>query len=134
MRWDEDQFNAAAGGGPPAVSRTPMTRPRKVARDAYVSWQGSRYSVPWQYAGKAVWVATAGGRRSRCIAEPSELRCMRGRAGRHQVITRREHHEGIPLGAGNSGGKTLIHIQQSAPVVERRSLSAYESLAAGGGQ
>jgi len=30
--------------------------PRRVARDAYVSWQGSRYSVPRQYVGKEVWV------------------------------------------------------------------------------
>jgi hypothetical protein len=28
-------------------------------------------------------------------------------------------------------GKTLVHIQQSAPMVERRSLAAYESLAGG---
>src|SRR3954449_4599765 len=27
-----------------------------VARDAYVSWKGSRYSVPWGYAGKEAWV------------------------------------------------------------------------------
>jgi hypothetical protein len=53
---------------------------------------------------------------------------------RHQVITRREHCEDIPLGAASGGGKTLIHIQQSAPVVERRSLEAYESIAAGGVQ
>src|SRR5262249_38268694 len=33
---------------------------RKVARDAYVSWQGSRYSVPWQYAGREVWVRQNG--------------------------------------------------------------------------
>ena len=33
---------------------------RKVARDAYVSWQGSRYSVPWRYAGKEVWVREQG--------------------------------------------------------------------------
>jgi len=32
---------------------------RKVARDAYVSWQGSRYSVPWQYVGQQVWGARA---------------------------------------------------------------------------
>ena len=31
---------------------------RRVARDAYVSWKGSRYSVPWHYAGKEVWVAS----------------------------------------------------------------------------
>jgi hypothetical protein len=29
---------------------------RKVACDAYVSWQGSRYSVPWLFAGKEVGV------------------------------------------------------------------------------
>ncbi len=29
---------------------------RKVARDAYVSWNGSRYSVPWRHAGKEVLV------------------------------------------------------------------------------
>jgi hypothetical protein len=28
---------------------------RKVGRDAFVSWQGSRYSVPWQFAGREVW-------------------------------------------------------------------------------
>ena len=27
-----------------------------MARDAYVDWRGSRYSVPWSYAGKQVWV------------------------------------------------------------------------------
>ena len=29
---------------------------RNIARDAYLSWNGSRYSMPWQYAGKEVWV------------------------------------------------------------------------------
>jgi hypothetical protein len=33
---------------------------RKVARDAYMLWNGSRYSVPWQYAGKEVWVRDHG--------------------------------------------------------------------------
>ena len=37
----------------PAI-RMWMAELRKVARDAYVDWQGSRYSVPWQYAGKEV--------------------------------------------------------------------------------
>lgn len=30
---------------------------RKVAREAYVSWKGSRYSVPWGYAGRSMWCA-----------------------------------------------------------------------------
>jgi hypothetical protein len=50
---------------------------------------------------------------------------------RHQVVTLSEHHAGIPLGNNRESGKTLIHIQQSAPIVERRSFAAYESLAGG---
>jgi hypothetical protein len=83
---------------------------RKVARDAYVAWQGSRYSVPWESAGKE---------------HDQAVRL-------HQVVTRGEHHEGIPLGVAQRSGKTLIHIEQSAPMVEQRPLAAYESLATGG--
>lgn len=49
----------------------------------------------------------------------------------HQVITLNDHDVGIPLG-NKQNGKTLIHIEQSAPVVERRRVAAYESLAIGG--
>jgi hypothetical protein len=52
-------------------------------------------------------------------------------AKRHQVVTQTGHHQGIPLGSPRAG-KTLIHIQQGAPVVEQRPLEAYESLAVGG--
>ena len=52
-------------------------------------------------------------------------------SNRHQVVTQNEHHQGIPLGSPRTG-KTLIHIQQGAPVVEQRPLEAYESLAMGG--
>jgi len=132
LRWDDDQFNMQAVDG-----RLPYPyaddEPRKVARDAYVSWQGSRYSVPWRYAGKAVWVRQQGTEIE--VHYGAERIAVHARTERrHQVITRREHHEGIPLGAGSSGGKTLIHIQHNAPVVERRSLDAYESLAVGGVQ
>ena len=65
---------------------------------------------------------------SRFATEPKGLPYTAQAVRRHQVITQRDHHEDIPLG-NKSTGKTLIHIQQSAPVVERRSLAAYESLA-----
>jgi hypothetical protein len=46
LRWDEDQFAMQSLHG-----RRPYPyvddQLRKVARDAYVSWQASRYSVPW---------------------------------------------------------------------------------------
>ena len=59
---------------------------RKVARDAYVSWQGSRYSVPWQYAGKEVWVRDQGRYvEVRYGAERIAVHCQAVR--RHQVVT-----------------------------------------------
>jgi hypothetical protein len=103
---------------------------RRVARDAYVSWQGSRYSVPWQYAGKDVWVQERNGHiEIHCGAERI---AAHERAGRHRVVTHSEHHRGIPLGVPRQSDKILIHLRESAPVVEARSLAAYENLAAGG--
>jgi hypothetical protein len=105
---------------------------RKVARDAYVSWQASRYSVPWQYAGKEVWVRDRDGLvevhhgGERIAVHPPAQR-------RRQVITQPAHHHGIPLGAPG-GEKILIRMRESAPSVEARPLTAYESVAMGGAQ
>jgi len=49
----------------------------------------------------------------------------------HQVITQREHHQSIPLSASRNG-KTLVHIQSGAPIVEQRPLLAYEAIAGHG--
>ena len=131
LRWDGDQFSMQPVDGRPPYPYADDEL-RKVARDAYVSWQGSRYSVPWQFVGKQVWVRERGSEveihygAERITTHPAAQR-------RYQVITQRQHHEGIPLGtAGN--GKTLVHIQEGAPVVETRSLEAYESVAIGGVQ
>ena len=74
LRWDEDQFAMQ-----PVNRRPPYPymddEQRKVARDAYVSWRGSRYSVPWQYAGKEVWVRDQAAM-SKCATAPGALRCM----------------------------------------------------------
>src|SRR5205814_9179910 len=60
---------------------------------------------------------------------------MHGKAQRkHSVLTFPPHHQGIPLGARRAEGKTLIHLRQSARVVEKRSLAAYERVASGGGR
>ena len=129
VRWDEDQFamQPLLEGRPPYPYMD--DEQRKVARDAYVSWRGSRYSVPWLYAGKEVWVRDHGHYvEVRHGAERIAVHCPAVR--RHQVIKQCDHHEGIPLGSKNTG-KTLIHIQQSAPLVERRPLAAYESSAGG---
>jgi transposase len=132
VRWDGDQFAMQSLNGrlPYPYSDDEL---RKVARDAYVSWQASRYSVPWQYVGKEVWVREQAGqvevhhRGERIAVHPPAVR-------KHQVITERAHHQGIPLGTGRSGGKILVHMREMAPAVESRSLAVYESLAMGGAQ
>ena len=132
VRWEEDRLamHPVIHGRPPYPYMD--DEQRKVARDAYVCWRGSRYSVPWLYAGKEVWVRERGGDvEVRYGAERIAVHSQA--AGRHRIVTLGEHHAGIPSGS-QPNGKTLIHIQRSAPVVERRPLAAYENLAMGGDQ
>jgi hypothetical protein len=104
---------------------------RKVARDAFVNWQGSRYSVPWNYAGKEVWVREQDGELVE-VRYGADRIAQHARAGRKHLIVREpQHHASIPLGA-HPPHKTLIHLRDTAPVVEIRPLAAYESAAAGG--
>jgi len=128
-KLDRQNLQPMSGQGPYPYMDEEL---RKVARDAYVAWEGSRYSVPWTYAGREVWVRDHkdgiavhyGGDRIAVHALA---------AGKQLVVTQAEHHEGIPMGARRET-KMLVHIQQSAPVVEIRSLNAYEQVAMGGGQ
>lgn len=71
---------------------------RKVARDAYIDWQGSRYSVPWQHVGKEVWVRELAGEVD--VLDGRQRIAMHPRARRkHEVVAFPPHHQGIPLGA-----------------------------------
>jgi transposase len=129
MRWNVDRFNLLPLDGRPPYPYADDEL-RKVARDAYVSWQGSRYSVPWIYAGKQVWVRDHSGEVE--VHYGCERIAVHGQARRkHAVITQADHHRGIPLGARRDG-KILVRIQDTAPAVEIRPLAAYESAAMGG--
>jgi transposase len=129
IRWDMEQFSMRPLEGRPAYLYSDDEL-RKVARDAYVSWQASRYSVPWQYAGKPVWVREQGAEVE--VHYGGQRIAVHARAERrHQVITYRPHHQGIPLGGDRSSGKILIQMRERGPAVEARSLAAYESLAGG---
>jgi hypothetical protein len=132
LRWDEDQFAMQPVNGRAAYPYVDDEQ-RKVARDAYVSWQGSRYSVPWQCAGKDVWVRQS--ERNVEVSYGDSLIARHAPAVRnHQVITADDHDYGIPLGNRTERGKTLIHIRQNAPAVEQRPLAAYQAITAGGAQ
>jgi transposase len=128
-RWEADRAAMRPVNGRPPYPYMDDEQ-RTVARDAYVSWKGSRYSVPWCYAGKDVWVRDHGPSvEIRYSAERIAVHAPASR--RHQIVTLSHHHVGIPT-HGRQDVKTLIHIAQSAPVVEHRPLAAYENLACGG--
>jgi transposase len=128
-RWKTEQLSLLPLDGRPPYPYVDDEL-RKVARDAYVSWEGSRYSVPWNYAGRQVWVRARSG--SIEVHFGQERIAVHDQSGRkHAVITEPEHHRGIPLGA-RQGQKILIRIQDTAPVVEIRSLAVYESAAMAG--
>ena len=130
-RWSVDQLGLQPLDGRPPYPYIDDEL-RKVARDAYVPWQGSRYSVPWEYAGRSVWVRECG--HDVEVQYGRERIAIHRQAPRkHAVVTQTEHHRGIPLGARQER-KILIRIQDAAPVVEIRPLAAYESVAVGGGQ
>jgi transposase len=104
---------------------------RRVSRDAYVAWQGNRYSVPWTYAGQQVRV-----REQRGVIEvyagDSQIAAHPQLWGQHRIAAQNAHHAGIPLGSMGSGTKTQVRIRPLGPEVEVRSLIAYEFAAAGG--
>src|ERR1700689_955947 len=130
VRWDVEQFSLQSLAGKPPYPHVDGEL-RKVARDAYVDWQGSRYSVPWQYAGQDVWVQEIAGEVH--IRTGRERIAMHGKAQRkHSVWTFAPHHQGIPLGARRAESKILINLRQRGPEVEKRSLAAYERVASGG--
>ena len=98
---------------------------RKVGRDAYVCWQGSRYPVPWQFASREVWVHEQSGNVEVHYGE-QRIAAHSKTPREHLTVTQADHHSGIP-GTARSERKTLIHIQDMAPIVEVRSLAAYEN-------
>jgi transposase len=128
-RWDADQFALQPLDGRPPYPYADEEL-RKVARDAFVHWRGSRYSVPWIYAGQQVWVREQVGRvevrygAQRIADHPLTRR-------KHLVVIEQQHHAGIPLGVRQER-KTLVHLRETAPVVEVRPLAVYENVAAGG--
>jgi transposase len=123
--WEEEKSSLL-----PAVNRRAfplvVESIRRVTRDAYVSYQNNRYSVPWQEAGKEVLVREVGAvieviRDRQTLA--AHARCL----GRLQTVTVAAHHAGIP-NYNSKGGKARLSLKVTAPQVEVRSLSVYEAL------
>lgn len=153
-RWLDDTCNVRIHGttGERPVDRLPLEglRPvtgvaayralvlerRRVARDCFVSYGGSWYSAPAEYAGREVWVRQTEDRllicdRDRVLAEHS----LAERPYQRQVV--RAHFEGLAarrdrrlrLDAEEALAKVTRLQLPSGPEVEKRPLSVYEGLA-----
>ena len=103
---------------------------RKVSRDAFVHWRGSRYSGPWEYAGKEVWVVARDHGSVDVHYGDRRIAVHTAAPHRHPAVIQGDHHAGIPMGARQER-KTLVAIRETAPVVETRPLTAYEAVVGG---
>lgn len=126
--WHEEQPHLQPLRGQPAFPHGPAHE-RRVGRDAYVSYQGNRYSVPWALAGQPVELREVDGHLE--IRQGTQV-CARHAlgSGRHQVFTVPSHHAELPLG-GTPAGKTRILVLEQAPEVQARPLAAYEAYLGG---
>jgi transposase len=69
---------------------------RKVSWDALISYDGSRYSVPWQYAGKSVWVRPSRGLAIEIYSQKGELIAQHNLSEKKGTINiKKEHYEGL---------------------------------------
>ena len=100
---------------------------RKVAADCLISFEASRYSVPWHYVRQLVDVQVEGERV--IIYHQGVLIAEHPRASKpYQMVLQRSHYGNLGKPREHSLTKSPA---QSAPEVEIRSLDVYASLVGG---
>jgi len=109
---------------------------RRVARDCYLSYAGSWYSVPAEYAGREVWVRQTD-ERVIISAGDQVLADHRLVEGRCQRVTNPVHFQSLAARRDRrlqlETAKALVALPQRSsllegPEVEKRSLAVYEAL------
>ncbi len=115
---------------PRAAFQALLAEERRVSRDAFVSFEGNRYAVPWKHAGRYVRVSAS--------ATVVEIRDELGVIATHPrglvsglTLHLPGQYHGAPLGDTARPGKALA-FQVAGPEVEVRSLAAYDALAGSG--
>jgi hypothetical protein len=104
-----------------------LTEERKVSRDGFVSFGGSKYGVPWAFAGKTVAVRENGyhvevySGSTRVAVHPKAL--IPG-----TVVPMAGQWDGVPLGADRKA-RQVWATRVESPEVEVRPLRTYELLA-----
>ena len=126
-----DEERAHLGKLPDRATLAPYLREdRKVARDCFISWEGSRYGVHWKWVGRTVQVGQRLGTVE--IWSGSERIAVHPRAqqaGQRFILP--GQWQGLPKGNGRPL-REAVAVQIPAGEVERRSLDVYELAALGG--
>ncbi len=102
---------------------------RMVARDGFVSWEGSRYGVHWQWVSATVQVGQRLGTGDLGRRPAPAVHPRSQKAG--QRFTMPGQWEDLPKADGRPHKETLA-VQVPVGDVERRSLDVYDLVAAGG--
>lgn len=126
--WQQEKPHLGPLAGRPSYPFISQEQ-RKVSRDAYISFRGNRYSVPWRVAGLEVQLHEKAGQLH--IERGGERLAVHGLGaeGARQTVTVPAHHTGIPLEPLERSGKAriVLDIRESLlPQVEVRPLWAYE--------
>jgi len=107
---------------------------RKISKDSYVSYRGNRYSVPYQFAGRAAILELDETRI--IIRVGSEVICSHDIVPGHcRAIRKKEHFAGLLSMAMKSNSQRMTQhkplFKMIGPEVEDRPLSVYESFSDG---
>lgn len=93
-RWNEERPLLASLPERPFIS--PQSDFRHVSLDCLISFQRRRYSVPWQYAGKTVWVKLHAGAELEVYSQAGNLLARHTlERGARRVIILKEHYAGL---------------------------------------
>ena len=123
-RFLREELSPVASQPPYALQTFAM---RKVAADCLISFEASRYSVPWRYVRQLVDVQVEGERLK--VYHQGVLIAEHPRASKpYQVVLQRSHYGDLGKSRDHSLTKNPA---QSALEVEIRSLDVYASLAGG---
>lgn len=89
---------------------------REVNWDCLISFDGSRYSVPWQYAGKSVWVRSVRGLELEIYAQNGALIARHDLASKKGTLNmKKEHYEGLRQRPPNTRAVVVKVFQEVFP-------------------
>ncbi|MDD3932247.1 MAG: IS21 family transposase [Methanoculleus sp.] len=127
-RLHQENLRATAAIPPYLLRRE---EPRKISREAYISYLGNRYSVPSRYAGREALVEIQSNQMT--IRVGTETVCRHTIVPGHaRIVREKEHFSGLLAEAmrcnAQSGAASRPLFTMVTPQVEHRPLSVYEGL------